>query len=122
MVIADPGVTARVATALPPSPPATPLVPAAPWAPDTENVAEVTPAGTVQVCAAPVKQKVTVSLPPLKVGPAHGAAATGMRFTEAKTTTANARLIAADRKRRISFLQGGSDSIVRSCAPHVGTR
>jgi len=69
------------------------------------NFAEWTPAGTVHVCAAPVKQNVSVVTPAL-VLVAHGAAATesGARTpTVAKTSTANGKAIAADRILRISL-------------------
>jgi hypothetical protein len=77
------------------------------------NFAEWTPAGTVHVCAAPVKQKVSVVTPPL-VLVAHGAAATESGEStpiEAKTKAANGKAIATDRILRISFLHRGSNGI-----------
>jgi len=63
------------------------------------NFADLTPAGTVHVWAAPVKQNVTVVTPP-EVLVAHGAAATDSGDTtptDAKTSTANGKAIATDR-------------------------
>ena len=66
MVNTWPGVTARVPVALdpnPPAPPVAPLPPVAPvppCAPSAVKFIELTPAGTVKVCAPPVKLKVAV--------------------------------------------------------------
>jgi hypothetical protein len=66
MVSTWPGVTARVPVALdpnPPTPPVAPLPPVAPdppWAPNVVKLIDVTPAGTVNVCAPPVKLNVVV--------------------------------------------------------------
>ena len=101
-----------VAAALPPSPPAglAPAAPAPPAPPCTVNFTEVTPAGTVHVCGAPVKQKVTVVMPPL-VLVEHGAAATGSGPTDAKANKAREKAIAVDRILRISFLHPALDNI-----------
>jgi hypothetical protein len=53
-----PGATANVPDAEPPKPPATLKALRLPWAPKAWISTEVTPAGTVHVCTAPVKLKV----------------------------------------------------------------
>ena len=54
---AAPGETANTAAASPPSPPLPP-----PCAPNAETVIEFTPDGTVKLCAAPVKEKLHVTV------------------------------------------------------------